>query len=280
MIEPRDKALFDSSLDTTQQENKSQAPEKEVLDILYQDEHLVIVDKPSGLLVHRSIIDRHETRFAMQMVRDQIGQHVYTVHRLDKPTAGILIFALSPEAAKLMSQTIEVHQVEKRYLAIVRGYAPEQVEIEHPLKEKLDKIADKKARQDKPPQEALTHARKLHQLEIPLPVGKYPTARYSLMLLKPITGRRHQLRRHMSHLRHPILGDVNYGDNKHNRFARESCNFKGLALWSHQIRFEHPVTKQEIVLRAKVEPRFAALWLHWGVSEQQINHLWSNWWPI
>lgn len=256
------------------------APEKETLEILFQDEHLVIVNKPAGLLVHRSMIDRHERRFAMQLLRDQIGQHVFPVHRLDKPTAGILIFALNADVARLMGGLIEAHQIEKRYLAIVRGYGPEELELDYPLQEKLDKIADKKARTGKPPQQAVSFMKKLHQVELSIPVGKYPSARYSLMLLKPLTGRKHQLRRHMTHLRHPILGDVNYGDNKHNRFVRESCNFNGLALWSHQIRFNHPVTATEIKLVANVDLRFTELWRKWGCLDNEINNFWRNWWPI
>ena len=252
----------------------------EQLPILYQDERLVVVDKPAGLLVHRSMIDRHETRFAMQMLRDQLGQHVYPVHRLDKPTAGVLIFALDPETARLLSVQLENRDIEKRYLAIVRGHLNGQGEVAHPLKEKLDKVADKKARKDKPAQEAISHYKCIQQLVIPRAVGKYPTARYSLVLLLPKTGRKHQLRRHMSHLRHPILGDVNYGDNKHNRFLRESCNFPGLALWSHQIRFKHPHNETLISLKCELPSRFEQLWLHWGLDNTTIKHLWSNWWPV
>ncbi|MCC2606062.1 tRNA pseudouridine(65) synthase TruC [Planctobacterium marinum] len=252
----------------------------EQLPLLYQDECMVVVDKPAGLLVHRSMIDRHETRFAMQMVRDQIGQHVFPVHRLDKPTAGILVFALNSETARLLSEQLAQHLMEKRYLAVVRGYIAEQGIVDHPLQEKLDKIADKKARQDKPAQEAISAFRCLQQVELPHSVGKYPTARYSLVLLGPQTGRKHQLRRHMSHLRHPIVGDVNYGDNKHNRFLRESCNFPGLALWSHQIKFSHPHSGEQITLNCSLSDRFEKLWTQWGLDETTINHLWRTWWPV
>lgn len=241
---------------------------------------MVVVDKPAGLLVHRSMIDRYETRFAMQMVRDQIGQHVFPIHRLDKPTAGVLIFALNPNTARLLSEQLEQHHVEKRYLAVVRGYIAERGVVDHPLLEKLDKIADKKARQDKPAQQAVSAFRCLQQVELPQAVGKYPTARYSLVLLSPETGRKHQLRRHMSHLRHPIVGDVNYGDNKHNRFLRESCNFPGLALWSHQIKFSHPHTGEQITLNCDLPDRFSRLWHQWGLDETTINHLWRTWWPV
>src|SRR5690606_15263887 len=110
----------------------------ETLPIIFRDEYLVAINKPSGLLVHRSEIDRHETRFALQLVRDQIGQMVYPVHRLDKPTSGVLVFALSPEIAKKMGDLFHQHQLEKTYLALVRGHAPADTIVDHPLKEELD----------------------------------------------------------------------------------------------------------------------------------------------
>ena len=113
------------------------------LNILYQDENYVAIDKPSGLLVHRSFLDKHETQFAMQMLRDQLGQHVFPVHRLDRPTSGVLLFALSSEAARDMNQLFIEGTISKRYLALVRGFAPESVFLDKPLKEELDKIADK-----------------------------------------------------------------------------------------------------------------------------------------
>ena len=115
----------------------------ETLPVIYRDEDLVAINKPSGLLVHRSPIDRHETRFALQMVRDQLGQRVYPVHRLDKPTSGVLLFALSPEMARGLSEQFSAHIVQKRYMAVVRGWCPEQGLVDHPLKDKPDKIADR-----------------------------------------------------------------------------------------------------------------------------------------
>ncbi|MGO3399308.1 MAG: pseudouridine synthase, partial [Serratia proteamaculans] len=112
-----------------------------MIEVLYQDEHLVAVNKPSGWLVHRSWLDRHETRFVMQTVRDQIGQHVFTVHRLDRPTSGVLLMALSSEVARLLSQQLEQHQMQKTYHAVVRGYVLEGDTLDYPLTEELDKIA-------------------------------------------------------------------------------------------------------------------------------------------
>ena len=135
----------------------------EELEIIYQDEHIVAINKPSGLLVHRSLIDKRETRFAIQILRDQIGQYVYPVHRLDKPTSGVLLFALSKEVARVLSEQIVAHGFTKEYLAIVRGYIEESGIIDYPLKEVLDKMTDGKAKQDKPAQSAVTNFEKIDQ---------------------------------------------------------------------------------------------------------------------
>ena len=133
---------------------ESVKPQFDELTILYRDENYIAIDKPSGLLVHRSFLDKHETQFAMQMLRDQIGQHVLPVHRLDRPTSGVLLFALSSEAARDMNQLFIDGQIEKRYLALVRGFLNESIFLDKPLKEELDKIADKFADQNKAPQDA------------------------------------------------------------------------------------------------------------------------------
>ncbi|MCB1583145.1 MAG: tRNA pseudouridine(65) synthase TruC [Marinicella sp.] len=213
-----------------------------MLPILYQDEHMVVIDKPSGLLVHRSMIDKHETKFALQMTRDQIGQYVYPVHRLDKPTSGVLVMALSSEIAAKLTEQFTQKQIQKKYLALVRGYTDKTATIDYPLSEQLDRIADKQARQDKLPQQAITHYKTLWQGEIPVSVGRYPSARYSLLSLTPETGRKHQIRRHMKHIFHPIVGDTTHGDGKHNTLFRERFNLGRLLLVAKEIRFEHPVT--------------------------------------
>ena len=130
--------------------------DKEQLELVYRDEHLVAINKPPGLLVHRSAIDRHETRFALQILRDQIGQHVYPVHRLDKPTSGVLLFALSSEVARVVSEQFALGKVHKQYLAVARGHCPQEKIIDYPLKEQRDRIADRRSRADKPPQPAVT----------------------------------------------------------------------------------------------------------------------------
>jgi len=228
----------------------------ELLEIIYQDKYLVAINKPSNLLVHRSWIDKAETRFAMQMVRDQIGQYVYPIHRLDKPTSGVLVFALSKEMARKMSELIVDGGFKKEYLAVVRGYADEEGTIDYALKEVLDKMTDKKARQDKAPQEAVTVYKKLAQVELPFPVGRYNTTRYSLLQLKPQTGRKHQLRRHMKHILHPIVGDTKYGRHEHNLFFREHFDCHRLLLHASKLSFIHPVLNTEIVIQADLDEVF------------------------
>ncbi len=231
----------------------------ETLPVLYRDEHLVAVNKPSGLLVHRSPIDRHETRFALQLLRDQIGQRVYPVHRLDKPTSGVLLFALSPEIARSLSQQFAEHSVGKEYLAIVRGYCPESGLIDHPITDKPDGIADRNRSQPRPAQEAQTHYRCLATVELPHAVDRYPQARYSLVHLQPLQGRRHQLRRHMKHIGHPIIGDAKYGKGVHNRFFREHYASDRLLLACTGMSVRHPVTDAALNLAAGLDDTFDRL---------------------
>lgn len=227
------------------------------LTILYQDDYFVAVDKSAGLLVHRSWLAREARQFAMQMLRDQLGQHVYPVHRLDRPTSGILLFALDPDSARQMSELFAQRLVSKLYHAVVRGYMPEHGQIDYPLSEKLDKIADKHARTDKPAQSAVTDYMTLQQVELPFAVSKkHPTTRYSLVQLSPKTGRKHQLRRHLAHINHPIIGDTTHGDGRHNRFFREHFDSQRLLLAATGLEFKHPVSALEVNIRLKLPDEF------------------------
>lgn len=227
--------------------------EKPILDILYQDEYIVAVNKPAGLFVHRSFMDKDEIYFALQLVRDQIGKYVYPLHRLDRPTSGVLLFTLDQDTARIMGQAFSEHKICKTYFALVRGFLDGAGQVDHPLKEKLDKIGDKFSNQDKAPQEAVSNYESIATASLPIAVGKYPTVRYSLVKLTPETGRRHQLRRHLAHLRHPIIGDINYGDNKQNPFFIEYFGFKRLMLFAKSLSFDHPVTKERINISAKID---------------------------
>ncbi|MGO2507864.1 MAG: tRNA pseudouridine(65) synthase TruC [Vibrio hibernica] len=228
------------------------------LEIIYQDEFLIAVNKPAGMLVHRSWLDRHETRFVMQTLRDQIGQHVFPLHRLDRPTSGVLLFALSSEIASQAAPMFAEHQFEKTYHAIVRGWIEEGDRLDYPLKKELDKVADKFAKQEQEAQSAITDYSPLSKVEVPLSTGRFPTSRFGLVEMKPLTGRKHQLRRHMAHLRHPIIGDTSHGDGKQNRLFRDNFDTHRLMLHATRLSFIHPITKQTVIIEAK----FDEVWMN------------------
>lgn len=234
-----------------------------MLDILYRDDSLIAINKPAGMLVHRSWLDKHESVFAMQTLRDQIGQHVFPVHRLDRPTSGVLLFALNAETARIASEQFEQHQVQKSYLAVVRGYLSGEDRIDYPLKVQLDKIADKFS-QEKAPQEAITDYQGLATVEMPYPAGKFSSARYSLVQLFPKTGRKHQLRRHLKHLFHPIMGDTNYGDLHQNRALTAHTGCDRLFLHANQLSITHPHKLQKITINAPLDSQWQRLFSQFG----------------
>jgi len=239
-----------------------------MLEILYQDEWLVAVNKPSGWLVHRSWLDRHETVFVMQTVRDQIGQHVFTAHRLDKPTSGVLLMGLSSEVGRLLSLQFEQHQMQKSYHAVVRGWLESSGTLDYPLVEELDKIADKHATDARIAQPAVTDYQSLATVEMPVGIGRYPTSRYSLVEMAPKTGRKHQLRRHMSHLRHPIIGDSAHGDLRQNRGAAEHFGANRLMLHASSLALTHPVTGEPLLIRAGLDGVWQNLMNQFGWQDQ------------
>ena len=224
------------------------------IDIIYEDEFLVAINKEAGLLVHRSWLDKDETRFAMQLTRDAVGCHVFPVHRLDRPTSGVLLFAKSSAVARSLTDAFTEHRVTKQYLAVVRGFMPEQGVIDYALSFRPDAIADKFADLNKPDQEAVTHWQSLAQVELPFAVSKkHNTSRYSLVCLTPETGRKHQLRRHMKHVFHPIIGDTSYGDIRQTRFFREQYGCARMLLHAQTLAFNHPVTGEPLLLKAGLD---------------------------
>lgn len=241
----------------------------EVLPILYRDEHIVVIDKPPGLLVHRSEIDRHETRFAIQILRDQIGQYVWPAHRLDRGTSGVLLFGLSKEMASQLGRQFEAGTVRKHYLAVVRGYPPASGSIDHALTRQRDAYEFQGERSSTEAQAALTHFRKLAEIELPVLVDRYPSSRYALLTLEPVTGRRHQIRRHLKHIAHPIIGDATYGKGRHNRYFAEQLGCQRLLLACVELAFDHPIDGRRLNVKAPVSGEFAATLARfdWPASE-------------
>ncbi|WP_462265995.1 pseudouridine synthase [Mucilaginibacter sp.] len=216
-----------------------------MLDILYQDNELIAINKPHGLLVHRSPIASDVQVFALQLLRDQLGRPVYPVHRLDRKTGGILLFALDKEAEHLMHQLFAARKVTKKYLAIVRGYTDDTGEIDYPLKKENGTL-----------QEAFTTYSTLYRAELDVPLGQHATTRYSLVEAVPATGRMHQLRRHFAHILHPIIGDRPHGCNKQNRHFKQTWQMDTMMLHASHLSFVHPVTNQAVQITAPLQAEF------------------------
>lgn len=239
------------------------------LPVLYRDDWLIAIHKPAGLLVHRSALDRHETRFALQMLRDQIGRPVYPVHRLDKGTSGVLLFALEREVSCALHGQFERGEVAKTYLAIVRGHPLVVGEIDHALARMADEHAGIVASAAAQP--ALTRYRRLATVELPYRVDRYPSSRYALLALEPLTGRWHQLRRHLKHISHPIIGDATHGKGRHNRLFQELFGCQRLLLAATGMQFAHPVDGQRVRLQAGLAEDFADVVTRLGWAEAVIN---------
>ena len=201
----------------------------DILDILFLDDHLVVVNKPSGLLVHRGW--GAESDVAMFRVRDQLGAHVYPVHRLDRGASGALVFARTKEAAAALASAFELRQIDKRYLALVRGTPPDAGTIDHPIPKG----------ESGPRVPAVTRFVRL---------ARSGVERCSLVLAIPESGRTHQIRRHLRHLGHPLIGDVNYGRGELNRHYRARYELHRLALHASSIAFAHPATGVRLALSA------------------------------
>jgi len=230
-----------------------------LIKILHQDEHIIVVHKPSGLLVHKSAIDKYETHFLIQTLRDQIAKSVFLVHRLDKPTSGVMVLALNKQSARLLCDSFAKREVDKVYVALVRGYVSDQV-LDYPLQEVMDKKTDSRADQNKQAQAAVSELSLIATSELPIPVARYNSARFSLVKLCPKTGRKHQLRRHLAHIRHPILGDTTHGDGKQNQFAREHMNLHRLALVATRLRFKHPIYEEYLDISTQIDQDLQTAW--------------------
>ncbi|HMM12378.1 MAG TPA: pseudouridine synthase [Bacteroidales bacterium] len=215
------------------------------LEIVFMRQGLVAINKPHGLLVHRSPIAGTAEVFALQMLRNRLGVSVYPAHRLDRKTAGVLLFTTSTALNSLMQQAFMNRQVEKVYHAVVRGWIDDEGTIDYPLK-------DERGRS----QEAYTTYRCIHRSELPIPSAGFSTSRYSLVEVVPLTGRMHQIRRHFAHIFHPVIGDVKHGCNKQNRLLRRHMHLDIMLLHACSLRFLHPSTANEVYIEAPYQPPY------------------------
>mgnify|MGYP002735274347 CR=1 FL=1 len=232
----------------------------EPLPILYQDDYLVAVHKPAGLLVHRSALARGESRFLVQTLRDQLGQRVYPVHRLDRPTSGLMIVALSSAIAARLAEAFSGLRVAKRYLAVVRGIGPDDERLDYALREE----DGSRPKAEMPAMAAITEVRRLDSVELPVRIDRYPSSRYSLMEARPLTGRRHQIRRHLSRRGYPIIGDAKHGKGLHNRFFAEQLDCPQLLLAAVGLSLEHPVSGEMLNLSCALDPVMTRLFERFG----------------
>lgn len=217
-------------------------PQADRVRIIYQDDVLAVVDKPSGIAVHRGW-DRSRDN-ALTRLRDALGRYVWPVHRLDRSASGVLVFALDRETARQLPPMFGDGRVQKRYLALVRGSAPESGVIDHPLRRTADG----------PRLPSITHFRRVCAFER----ADLPRI-YSLMEAMPHSGRLHQIRRHFQHVSHPLIGDVRYGRGEHNRLFRERFGLHRLFLHACEVSFSHPVTGEPLTLQAPLAPELQAV---------------------
>ena len=219
------------------------------MQILYKDEYLVAIDKPAGMFVHRTELAGSEVaEFAMVLLRDQLGQWVYPAHRLDRPTSGALLFALSPEIASNLQYQFSTRSIKKEYMALVRGFCPEEGKIENALSNDDGKL-----------QTASTFYKRLKQIELPIPNAKFDTSRYSIVNVQPHTGRKHQIRKHFAKIRHYLIGDTTHGDLHQNRNFAQYTGITGLMLHATKLTVSHPITNESIEIKSQSPERFEKL---------------------
>jgi tRNA pseudouridine65 synthase len=205
----------------------------EILNVLHDDGVVLAVHKPAGLLVHRTALDAHDTRTVMSLLREQFDARLHAIHRLDKGTSGVLLLARDARAASLLGTAFMARETDKRYLAFVRGWPPAQVRVDHALR-------PDDAAPDAPAQAALTEFTRGDCIEVANGIDRYPASRYALVEARPFTGRRHQIRRHLKHLSHPIIGDATHGKGPHNRWWAERLGITRLWLHALSLTVPHP----------------------------------------
>lgn len=209
-----------------------------MLRILFEDKNLLAVSKPAGFLVHKTAIAKTVTENLVETLQQQLNRSVFPIHRIDRPTSGIVWFAFNRETANTMRQLWVNQEVKKYYVALLRGFCPLAGHITKALCSEYDKKE----------KEAITYYQLIQHIELPIAQKKFPTTRYSLVLCMPITGRTHQLRKHFAHIRHYIIGDKKHGDTQQNKHAQINFNLNNMLLHAFQTQFTHPVSGKAIIV--------------------------------
>lgn len=232
--------------------------------ILYSDEHIVVVDKPAGIPVHRSRLVSGEESYLIDAVRELVPGPLHLIHRLDRATSGVLLIGRNSEVAGTLGRQFMERDVEKTYLAVCRGWPEEIGEIDYPL-------PGVRENSDRKP--ALTRWKRLQTIEVPIAINRYPQQRYALVEVSPETGRYRQIRRHFAHLRHPLIGDTSHGRTEHNRLFKQYYSTHRLLLHAYRLSFAHPVSGERMTIEAPLDAEFSALLerFEWSLNPSTTN---------
>lgn len=236
-------------------------------DVLYRDNELLCVNKPAGVPVHGSRILEDLPETLLSMVRKQEGTVVHAAHRLDRPVSGAIILTGNRQMLTQLGHEFENRRVRKCYLAVVRGWPGSGGTISHPLRPPRDERKNGSVAR-----EAVTRYQRIARAEVPLPVHPYPASRYSLLALYPETGRRHQLRRHMKHISHHLIGDTSYGRGEHNCLFREEFSCHRLLLHAWSLEFRHPANSEPVRIRAPLDKEFSGVIDAFGWGEALLQN--------
>ncbi|MGO3344130.1 MAG: pseudouridine synthase [Marinomonas sp.] len=230
------------------------------LDILFQDEYLVVINKPSGLLVHRTELDKTEEDAVVQRLRDQTGQWVFPVHRLDRGTSGVLVMAFSPQTARMLSEQFANAATAKTYHCLVRGFCLENGVINYPLAKLNEQKGQSRFKIEGTEKEATTEFSCLQHYELPFPVSRYDSMRLSWVKVSPKQGRKHQIRRHFKHQFNPLVGDTCYGCRHVNKVIRGLWpNEQRLMLHASSLTFFHPNTHKTVTFSANIDDNLQSI---------------------
>jgi tRNA pseudouridine65 synthase len=236
-----------------------------VLEVLYQDDDIVAVNKPANLAVHRSKFVGPDDAFLIDLLREQVEGRLHLAHRLDRATSGVLLVARSSEIASQLGAQFMGRTVSKRYLAVVRGWPePEEGTVDYPLPGSRD---------TGPRRDATTDYRRLATVEVDIPLGRYDKQRYALVVAEPRTGRFRQIRKHFAHIHHPIVGDSQHGRGDHNRLFKQHFSSHRLLLHAQRLTFTHPVTGTPLAIEAGLDATWLAIAARFGWEEALVTNV-------
>ena len=234
------------------------------IDLLYEDEYIIAVNKPSNILIHNSYYARNiKEDTLLDLLSEQLKASFYPIHRLDRKTSGLMILAKQKENVSDFQQLFKPESIQKTYFGIVRGHIEDSRLIESPVKNEDSGLY----------KDAKTHCESINHVELNIPVHPYKTSRYSLVKLKPATGRMHQLRIHMNKISHPIVGDTKYGDRFHNRMFTDEFDCSDLLLHAYSIEFRHPFLKEIISIKADLPEVWKRIFevFDWSLINDQLS---------